>query len=128
MISVEELSSMLVELMSSFESSADYDAVNNASWRSPCTRCQVCKSGQSAALLCSLQQDPEAVFADYRICLDGEEVWLWSDKVWPDLSVEASVTPTVRIPKVCLDLLTRYLEQHSAEWVERWRSAEQCNF
>ena len=120
---IDELAAMLVELMSTFESSLEYDAANNANWCSPGGRCEVSKSGQSSALLWSLQQDPEAVFAEYRIRLDGQEVWSWSDKVWPDLSLGVSLTSTVRIPMLCFEAITHHLEQHSAEWVERWHEA-----
>lgn len=122
---IDDLAAMLMELMSTFEASAEYDAAKNATWCSPGRRCEVSKSGQSAALRWSLQQDPEAVFAEYRILLDGEEVWSWSDKVWPDLSVEVAATPIDRIPTLCLEAITHYLEQQSAEWIARFREANQ---
>ncbi|MEE9319117.1 MAG: hypothetical protein V3U76_01610 [Granulosicoccus sp.] len=119
-IESEELIQLIVELMSEFEGSAEYDSSMGASWVSADGQTEVCHHGSSGALRGTLVQDPDAVLNEYYILHCGVQVFCWRDLMWPELSLTQELDAWCTLPVNCLYDLIAFHRQHKTRWNSRW--------
>lgn len=125
-ISFDELSSMVAELVTWFESEHRAAApANAADWQSPSARTRVVRNGSSASLHSLLNQVPDAVAAEYYVLYLGTRVFTWREYLWPHLnSSDANrfADGMVYLPEDCLNELMDFHVRNDTPWLRRFRN------
>lgn len=123
-IGFTELTSMVAELVSQFEQKQNADNTHSPDWVSTSTRTRVIRHGSSSSLSSLLNQVPNAISAEYEVLYRGDQVFTWSEYLWPHLcqsDARHNRSRTVYLPQSCLNELMGFHEQHNTLWLQRYR-------
>lgn len=126
-IGFDELSSMVCELMQLFEREADAEGgtpILKADWVSDSGLTRIVRHGSSASLQLVLQQEQDAVAAEFEILHCGSRVFAWSEYLWPGRQrrhLSRQRQSVITLPQTCLQELLQFHESRDSSWLSRYR-------
>ena len=126
-ISFDELSSMVSELMANFERHSVEQATQNGFWSpdwvSPSCRTRVIRHGSSASLHSVLMQVPDTISAEYEVLHRGLRVCTWCEYLWPQHRGDRQELHSAKhyLPQDCLDELMNFHVQNNTHWLTCYR-------
>lgn len=120
-VDIDEMALAVMQLVEIFEASSEYDSQRSSDWVSPSGHTTIVRNGQSAFPGRTLEQQSDAVFAEYVVLHNGLEVFTFNDYVWPE-QMQSDSTPSVcRVPAGCFQELVDFHRQHKTCWYAQYQ-------
>ena len=126
-VDVDEMALAVMQLVEIFEASSEYDSQRSSDWISPDGHTTIVRNGQSAFPGRTLEQQSDAVFAEYVVQHNGVVVFTFKDYVWPE-QMQSDSTPSVcQVPAGCFEELVDFHRQHKTFWYAQYQKRHSAN-
>lgn len=123
-VDFDVLRSMIIELVRHHERQLTGDEPS-LDWESSSSRTCIVKYGNSGSLYHIINQDPDAIAAEYQLRFDSVPVFSWHEYRWPHLHDKHQRRPhqSIHLPDSCLQELMQYHIDADTSWLQRYRAS-----